>query len=160
MPHCAGREAGPTLSVNGVHNSLLTKVCRSLIARLVCVSIMATASSCAVVTPRDETFGAMLTTFQRIGRYTKQHGRLPAFLAELPEPEIGEVREFDSWGHVLHYEVDRNGIVSLTSFGRDGNPGGSLWNADFTMRYHSRRPDGTLWAGEVGWIVQGRIMPR
>src|SRR5260370_849109 len=115
---------------------------RFSIVKLLYLGIVAAlTTSCAVVTPRDETFGAMLATFQRIGRYARDHGQLPASLAELPKPERHEQREFDPWGRVLHYEVDRNGIVSLTSFGRDGKPGGRLWNADFTMRYYSRRPD-------------------
>lgn len=130
------------------------------IVKLACVCIMGATVACAIVTPHDRTFGAMLVTFERIGRYAKHHGHLPGSLAELPEPERGESREIDAWGRALHYEVDKNGIVSLTSFGRDGTPGGILWNADFTMSYYSKRPDGSLWAGEDAWIIYGRVVSR
>ncbi|MCE9616022.1 MAG: type II secretion system protein GspG [Lentisphaerae bacterium] len=63
----------------------------------------------------------------------------------------------DGWKRPLRYTIDTNGILSLSSFGRDGIPGGSGDNADMHKSYHAWKPDGTLWPTEETWLWDAEI---
>jgi hypothetical protein len=102
----------------------------------------------------------MSATFTRIGMYAKLHGSLPSSLEGLPEYDgpFNEREPIDGWNRPLQYRVDGDGVITLTSFGKDGKPGGWGFNADYSMSYYSRRKDGSLWAGQEAWVVNGRVM--
>ena len=68
----------------------------------------------------------------RIQEYMKKHRQAPPNLAVLPEWE-GFNRTRDGWGHDIQYAVDKEGIVTLTSFGADGKPGGTGRDADIAQ---------------------------
>ena len=63
----------------------------------------------------------------------------------------------DGWGRQLHYSLSQDGIISLTSLGRDGVVGGQGEDADITEAYYTRRADGTLWAGSDLWLVEAEV---
>lgn len=62
----------------------------------------------------------------------------------------------DGWGNPLRFSLSSDGVITLTSYGWDGKPGGSGWNADVSMSFYTRHPDGTWWIGSDGWILQAR----
>jgi hypothetical protein len=71
--------------------------------------------------------------------YALQHNALPSH-------ELN-----DCWGHPVSISVDSDGMVTLTSLGRDNKPGGTGSDADMIGRYPSRQPDGR-WSDEsVDW---------
>lgn len=41
----------------------------------------------------------------------------------------------DGWGHNIGYEVDSKGAIVLTSYGRDGRPGGAGVDADIIRTF-------------------------
>lgn len=89
----------------------------------------------------------------------KKHRQAPPNLAVLPEWE-GFNTTCDGWGHDIQYSVDKEGIVTLTSFGADGKPGGTGQDADIVMRYRTRNADGTLNVDDKDWIGSARIEAR
>src|SRR5579862_3727678 len=112
---------------------------------LVALVILAS-SSCAVVTPRDDTRNKILDVFRRIQIYFQKNGRLPTSLDELAEIKgqwastyLGgrENSSADAWGRRLEYSVDASGLIALTSLGLDGKPGGTGFNADMSITYAS-----------------------
>ena len=110
-----------------------------------------------VIPPKANTVSAITETFARISIYARQSNSLPASLEVLPKRKGYANQTTDGWNRPLHFDVDRDGIMRLTSFGKDGKPGGVGDNADITRAYHSKRADGTLWATAEMWMVEGAI---
>jgi hypothetical protein len=110
-----------------------------------------------VITPVEMTDSAITETFVRIDLYAKEHGTTPPSLDVLPERKGYMNRITDGWGRPLLYEVSDDGRLTLTSYGKDGKPGGSGEDADISRSYYSRRPDGSLWVGSDLWIVEAEV---
>ncbi len=110
-----------------------------------------------VIAPVELTESAMLETFARINNYTQTNQAIPLTLQVLPRREGYDNRTTDGWGRPLHYRVGEDGIITLTSFGADGKAGGRGEDADIFKSYHSKRPDGSLWAGAGMWIVEAKV---
>jgi hypothetical protein len=110
-----------------------------------------------VIPPKAETVSAMTETFVRIALYTKQSNSIPQSLAVLPKREGYANQTTDAWKRPLRYEITADGIIRLTSLGKDGQPGGEGDNSDITRAYYARRPDGSLWATSDMWIVEAEI---
>jgi len=105
-----------------------------------------------VVPPRSLTDMTMDACKRRIQRYAVEHNALPSSLSETREITNRYDSTKDAWGHEIVYTVDSNGIVTLTSLGKDNKPGGTGKNADMVGIYPSRQPDGK-WSDElVEWI--------
>ena len=84
----------------------------------------------------------IITCKQRIQEYAMEHNALPSSLNETKEIK-GEYNSIkDAWGHPIIYSVDKDGIVTLTSLGKDNKPGGTGDNADIVGVYPSRQPNG------------------
>jgi hypothetical protein len=99
----------------------------------------------------------MISTCERIQAYMKQHRRVPPSLTALPAVEGDADKAEDGWGHEIQYSVDHDGVITLTSFGVDGKPGGDGQDADIIMRYRTRNADGTLNVDDESWIKDARI---
>jgi hypothetical protein len=110
-----------------------------------------------VIPPKAMTVTAIDETFVRIGMYVRQHNSIPSSLDILPKREGYANRITDGWNRPLQYEVWSNGIIRLTSSGKDGKLGGDGENADITKAYRTKKPDGSLWATSEMWIVEGEI---
>ena len=99
----------------------------------------------------------MTETFVRIQLYAKEHGNTPPNLAVLPTRKDHANRITDGWGRELQYALDENGVITLTSLGADGKPGGDGLNKDRVRRYRTRKPDGSSWINDELWIVDAKI---
>lgn len=110
-----------------------------------------------VIPPEAETVSAMIETFVRISIYAEQSNSIPPSLAVLPKREGYASQTTDAWKRPLRYEITADGIMRLTSLGKDGQPGGEGDNTDITRAYYSRRPDGSLWATSDMWIVTAEV---
>jgi hypothetical protein len=110
-----------------------------------------------VIPPKEETVSAMIETFVRISIYAEQNNSIPSSLAVLPKREGYANQTTDAWKRPLRYEITADGIIRLTSLGKDGQPGGEGDNTDITRAYYSRRPDGSLWATSDMWVVKAEV---
>jgi len=127
--------------------------------KTITISIILFLTSCCVhfITPVESTVSAITANFVRIGLFAEKHKKMPVSLEELPNREGYDERITDGWNRPLKYVIDSNGIVTITSFGRDGKPGGVGEDADISKSYRSRRPDGSLWAASPMWIVEAEV---
>jgi hypothetical protein len=76
---------------------------------------------------------------REIQRYAIRHNALPNYGMK------------DCWGNPIRYSVDSNGMVTLSSYGKDNKPGGTGSDADYVGVYPSRQSDGK-WSDEsVQW---------
>jgi hypothetical protein len=114
-------------------------------------------TSCDRITPREMTYTAIGETFYRIHLYAEQNGALPTSLKTLPARPGYMNRITDGWDRPLEYRVQPNGIITLSSYGRDGVPGGKGDDADISVSYRTKRADGSLWAAEELWVVQAEV---
>jgi hypothetical protein len=110
-----------------------------------------------VIPPKAATMSAMTETFVRISLYARQSNSIPPSLSVLPKRTGYANQTVDAWKRPLHYEVTPDGIITLTSLGKDGQPGGEADDADITRRYYTKRPDSSLWATSDMWIVEAEI---
>jgi hypothetical protein len=107
-----------------------------------------------VIPPDSLTEVTMHICKRRIQRYAVEHNALPSSLSETREIPNAYNSTKDAWGHEIVYTVDPNGIVTLTSLGKDNKPGGTGKNADMVGIYPSRQPDGK-WSDEfVEWTKE------
>jgi hypothetical protein len=113
-----------------------------------------------VIPPRDMTITAVVETFVRINLYAQTNRSIPLSLDVLPKREGYANRTVDGWGQPLLYTVGADGVITLTSFGADGKPGGEGLDADISESYRCRRADGSLWVGSSMWIVEAKLNPQ
>ena len=125
---------------------------------ILCVTLaMLALVSCHRITPVEMTKSAITETFVRIGIYAQTNRAVPPSLAVLPKRDGYANRTTDGWGRPLRYSLATNGIIALTSFGRDGKPGGSGEDADTSESYFTKKSDGSLWVGSDLWIVEAQV---
>jgi len=127
--------------------------------KIAIILLVVLCSSCCthVITPVEMTYTAIGETFFRIHLYVKQNSVLPTSLDVLPKREGYSNRITDGWNRVLQYHIANDGVITLTSFGKDGKPGGTGDNTDISRSYYSKRKDGSLWVGTDMWIVEAEI---
>ena len=63
----------------------------------------------------------------------------------------------DGWNRPLTYQINEDGVITLTSLGKDGKIGGTGENADISKSYYTRREDGSLWIGDEMWIMEAVV---
>jgi hypothetical protein len=129
-----------------------------LLALFAVASVLA-ATSCKfldsfanVIPPDAMTETAIGETHYRIYLYMKEHRNVPPNLAALPKRQGYANSTVDGWGRELAYSVDTKGVITLSSFGADGKPGGDGLNRDFVHRYETRNPDGSLNIDDEFWV--------
>jgi hypothetical protein len=89
---------------------------------------------------------------RRILRYASTNGTLPTALDQLPRMEGYDNEVVDAWGKPidLHIKDDK---VTLTSYGRDGMPGGTGDDADMVGVFKAKTATGA-WADELcNWDI-------
>ncbi len=116
-------------------------------------------SMVSVIPPDAKTVTRMAVTHGRIHRYLKEHRVVPADLSVLPERGGFDNRTTDGWGRPLIYSADDQGIISLTSLGRDGQVGGDDDDEDIVRQYRTRNEDGTLNIDDEFWIIDSLVFP-
>ena len=109
------------------------------------------------ITPVEMTLTAIGETFVRIAIYAENNKAVAPSLDVLPKRDGYANQTTDGWNRPLQYRVTEDGIITLTSFGADGKPGGNGENVDISQSYHSKRPDGSLWVGSPMWIVEAEV---
>ena len=113
-------------------------------------------SVCAV--PRDaRTRTAIGETFVRIHMYLKEHRDYPPSLDVLPRRDTHANEINDAWGRRLLYSADDRGVISLTSLGADGRPGGDGSDADVCQRYRTKDRAGKWIIDEEFWLIHAKI---
>lgn len=104
-----------------------------------------------VIPPASRTYSAMHMCKRRIQRYAIDHNALPSLLRQTKEIDGYDNSIKDAWGYDFIYNVDTNGLVTLTSLGKDNKPGGTGNNADMIGTYPSRQQNGK-WSKEyIDW---------
>jgi hypothetical protein len=109
------------------------------------------------IPPDAMTRTAMGETFVRIQMYMKEHRELPPSLAVLPTRKGYANSTTDGWGRPLGYTADEKGVITLTSLGADGKPGGDGLDQDIIQRYRTRNPDGSLNVDDDNWIIRAEV---
>lgn len=99
------------------------------------------------VPPRSMTHGNMHMMKRRMLRYAAAHDSLPTSTDQLPHIEGHVNAVTDGWGRPILWRVVGD-EVTLTSYGRDGVPGGAGEDADMVGVFRARAADGR-WAGEL-----------
>jgi hypothetical protein len=109
------------------------------------------------LTPVEVTDTAIGESFARIQIYAETNHSVPPSLNALPKRKGYANQITDGWHRPLLYRVTPDGVITITSLGRDGKLGGAGEDADISVNYHSKRPDGTLWVGSDSWIIHAQI---
>jgi hypothetical protein len=86
---------------------------------------------------------------QRIDKYFRDNGRAPSSLDQLPVIPNKVTSSVDGWGRQIGLSVDGD-VITLTSLGADGKPGGTGDNKDFVCSI--RVAD-----GKAEWITAPRL---
>ena len=140
----------------GIVSAIATELTPAMIASALLAVVMVGLYVSLIdwIPPKDATLHAMGETFFRIGIYGRQRGALPPSLSVLPNRTGFANQTTDAWTRPLIYEVTPEGIIVLTSLGKDGKPGGRGDSADITRAYHAKRPDGSLWVTSENWSIE------
>jgi hypothetical protein len=109
------------------------------------------------ITPVEMTRTAMTETLARINIYAETNKAVAPSLDVLAKRDGYLNRTTDGWNRPVQYRVAQDGIITLTSLGADGKPGGDGENADISVSYRSKRPDGSLWVGSPMWLVEAEV---
>jgi len=108
--------------------------------------------------PETLTRAAVDTTMVRIHPYMVEHRDYPPDLTVLPERKGYYNKITDAWGRRLLYSVDEDGIITVSSLGRDGKPGGEGRDADIVLRHRTRNEDGSLNIDDEFWILDSEVL--
>ena len=106
------------------------------------------------VTPEASTFTAISQAAEQVHAYMREHRQVPTDFSTISDHAPPAT---DGWGRPLMYAVDDAGIVSISSYGRDGRPGGQDSDADITRRYRTRTADGALDIDDDLWVISAEV---
>jgi len=121
------------------------------------ILLAVTACHAHTISPSEMTYSAIGETIYRIHLYAKINGTLPSSLAVLPVRDNYANRTLDGWNRPIIYKVTPDGVLSLTSLGSDGLPGGTGEEKDIVVRYRGKDKNGRVIAGNDLWTVDGEI---
>ncbi len=113
-------------------------------------------SGCHSISPQNMTRTAITETFFRVFLYAQKHNKIPYSYDILPVRKGFANRITDGWDRELILEIKDDKLMTLTSYGKDGKPGGEGENADISRSHKLRKPDGSLWVGDRLWVVESR----
>jgi hypothetical protein len=151
--------AGVALGSKGKTRIVLAVFAFAVPATLLSMFQTAVAAARFTTGPQLHTRHHMYSTLERIQEYMQLHRQAPPALSAIPIVKELEVTTKDAWGRPLQYSVDRDGVITLTSFGGDGKPGGDGENADIVLRYRTRNADGSLNVDDKDWFHDAKIEP-
>ncbi len=95
-----------------------------------------------VMPPHPRTILRFTDTGGRILDYARAHGELPSDLSALPEIAGKRNNTRDGWGRPILFSSKPDGTVILTSYGKDGRPGGDDEKADLVYSFKARNDEG------------------
>ncbi|MCD4737474.1 MAG: type II secretion system protein GspG [Bacteroidales bacterium] len=95
------------------------------------------------ISPYDLTITRINGVTFRIKNYVTDNGHLPDNLYILPKRERYDNSIKDGWDKEIIYNVTKNGVVTLKSFGKDKKPGGEGDNSDIIMSFNVKNSDKT-----------------
>ena len=110
------------------------------------------------IPPRTLTLRHMITLRGRILSFAREQDRLPATLAALPPAAGREDAVLDGWKRPILYRIDAGDIVTLTSYGADGAPGGTEEMQDLFGRF-ATRDEQSHWIEMAGAWLQYPLDP-
>lgn len=99
------------------------------------------------ISPRDLTLTNMQHTKRRIHRYATTNDSLPTTAGQLAPMAGYDNDSNDAWGRSIIWRVDGD-TVTMTSYGRDGKPGGTDEDEDLIGVFRAKTDDGR-WADEL-----------
>lgn len=99
------------------------------------------------IPPQSMTGNSMHMMKRRILRFAAHHNTLPTSIDQFPHFEGYHNGVKDGWGKPILWKVDGNTVV-LTSYGRDGVPGGSGEDADMVGVFLTKTANGE-WSEEL-----------
>ena len=106
-----------------------------------------------VIPPDSLTYNSMHMIKRRILRYAHTHHELPKTLDELPVIPGYSDRLTDGWEERILYRTNDDSSITLTSYGKDGRPGGEGLDADMVGIFMLKTPDGR-WQEELcDWVT-------
>lgn len=128
---------------------------------LIGISGILTMTGCCahVITPVEMTHTAIGETFYRVHLYGKQHHKIPRSFDVLPVREGYANQTTDGWDRKLILEIKEGKVITITSYGKDGKPGGKGEDADISESHWLKKKEGSLWVGDEMWIVESKIIP-
>ncbi|QEG24819.1 type II secretion system protein GspG [Mariniblastus fucicola] len=132
---------------------------RTVLVVVAAIAVLAFVANSFVTTipPHSMTLTAMTETHVRMHLYMLEHRECPDSLSELPKRDGYMNRTTDGWGRPLIYSVSDDGVISLSSLGRDGMVGGTGDDRDDTRRFRTRNDDGTLNIDDDLWTVTSEV---
>jgi Type II secretion system (T2SS), protein G len=104
----------------------------------------------AAYSPQSSTWRSLKRVSASVERYRQKAGKLPGDLTELDIVKDEEAtvnnkgQPVDSWGNPFGYQVNGENYVVI-SYGRDGQPGGEGYDADFRSDQDPTFVKMTLW---------------
>lgn len=111
------------------------------------------------ISPQEDTYTSIGETFYRIHLYMISEGDIPDSLEQLAKRDGYRNKTTDYWNRPLIYSISENGVLSLSSLGADGIPGGSGNDADLSRMYRTRDENGNSTILDDLWIVTSEIHP-
>lgn len=108
-----------------------------------------------VIPPKSATVMTLVELKERILVHAAFHRQLPTDLKQLPcdkvESLLGKGIK-DGWGYPIHYSIDKDGIVTLSSLGKDGRPGGTGDATDLVGTFSAKEGDGSWSEVPTEWL--------
>jgi len=105
------------------------------------------------IPPRSLTYNSMHMAKRRILRYVAKHNELPNKLTQTEEIPGYHNSFKDGWGRDIDYTVLSNGIVTLTSLGKDKRVGGSNESADMIGTFQTKKANGKWEDESAEWTI-------
>jgi hypothetical protein len=84
----------------------------------------------------------MLVIKKQIFIFIHEHGETPKSLVQLPKLNGFYNSDRDGWGNPILFSVDTNGVITLRSFGADGQLGGIGQSEDIIESFPTKDSKG------------------
>jgi Type II secretion system (T2SS), protein G len=121
---------------------------RFILAGLILVAVCGIALQFVdTVPPNALTHARMHVMKRRIVRFASANDVLPKTVDQLPHMNGYDNGVLDGWGHRILLQID-GGKVTMTSYGRDGIPGGTGEDVDMIAVFSVKTETG-VWADEL-----------
>lgn len=131
-----------------------------ILALVVVLLLVVLCSLIETIPPEGITRSNMQALRTRIFEQIHLTDEIPKQLEDVLRPEDTRSLLEDGWGEPIQYDVDPEaGVVSLRSYGRDGQEGGEGSNRDLRRRFETRHLDGK-WKNDSDdmWKDSGEIL--
>jgi hypothetical protein len=91
--------------------------------------------STEIIPPCQATIGTMYSLMYRAAIYLEVHDSIPENLSELPKRKNKGNGIRDGWLRKIKLIKQKDGLIVLRSYGRNGKVGGTGGNADITFSF-------------------------